>query len=394
MFGVDEMFFSRTDARGVILSGNAVFQRISGFGWTELENAPHKIVRHPDMPKAVFWVLWDRLKKGLPVGAYVKNRTKTGGFYWVYAFATPFEDGYLSIRIRPSSELFDTVQGIYGALLEAETTESLSPEQSAARLMGWLADAGFRDYTAFMAYSANAELGARSAQLSRPDQVAFHGNCRNILDTATSTLHEAASVMNFLRNIRSFPINLTVQAMRLNGNDDVYGKIFGVVSSDYARICRKIEAKITGFLEGSIRMADRVCMGGFMLCAAHVQSEMATTFERECKPDDGMDDEIRRLSDQATAYVGQTRQALDEIETEAAEFYSYCTELIGLAGALDAARAIGMIEACRLDRRGVTLRKMMSEATAYQTEIADHLAKLQSLSSAVGDQTRRLSEAA
>jgi aerotaxis receptor len=56
-FEIDELFFSRTDTRGIILSGNGVFQRVSKFSWNELINKPHKIIRHPDMPKAVFFLL-------------------------------------------------------------------------------------------------------------------------------------------------------------------------------------------------------------------------------------------------------------------------------------------------------------------------------------------------
>jgi len=77
-FAIEELFYSRTDQSGIILSGNSVFQRVSIYGWNELSGRPHKIVRHPDMPRAVFFLLWDTIKKGQPVGAYVKNRAKDG----------------------------------------------------------------------------------------------------------------------------------------------------------------------------------------------------------------------------------------------------------------------------------------------------------------------------
>ena len=88
-FGLGEVFFSRTDQRGVIKTGNYVFKRVSNYEWEELIGAPHKIIRHPDMPKAVFWLLWDAIAKGKPVGAYVKNRAKDGLHYWVYACVVP-----------------------------------------------------------------------------------------------------------------------------------------------------------------------------------------------------------------------------------------------------------------------------------------------------------------
>ena len=54
-FGFDELFFSRTSKSGIILSGNAVFQRVSHYSWDELIDKPHNIIRHPDMPRGVFW---------------------------------------------------------------------------------------------------------------------------------------------------------------------------------------------------------------------------------------------------------------------------------------------------------------------------------------------------
>ncbi len=77
-FELKDLFFSRTDERGVIIHGNGVFRKISGYMWEELKGAPHKLVRHPDMPKGVFQLYWDKLKAGDYVAAYVKNKSKDG----------------------------------------------------------------------------------------------------------------------------------------------------------------------------------------------------------------------------------------------------------------------------------------------------------------------------
>lgn len=73
LFRIDELFFSRTDSRGRIVAGNHVFQRVSGFDWAEMMGEPHNIVRHPDMPRAVFHILWERIREGLPTATYVLN---------------------------------------------------------------------------------------------------------------------------------------------------------------------------------------------------------------------------------------------------------------------------------------------------------------------------------
>ena len=71
-FLIDEMFFSTTDKKGIIRSGNAVFARVSGYPMAELVGQPHNIIRHPDMPRVVFRLLWDFLGRNLPVVALVK----------------------------------------------------------------------------------------------------------------------------------------------------------------------------------------------------------------------------------------------------------------------------------------------------------------------------------
>ena len=72
-FGIGEMFYSRTDPRGVILAGNAVFQRVSGYPWTELIGAPHRVIRNPVTPRAVFRILWTAIESGEPAVAYPRT---------------------------------------------------------------------------------------------------------------------------------------------------------------------------------------------------------------------------------------------------------------------------------------------------------------------------------
>lgn len=109
-----DLFFSMTDHRGVITMGNSVFCRISGYTMDELLGQPHNIIRHDDMPRAVFYLLWDRLHRGEIVAAYVKNRAKNGDFYWVMALVGQCPAGYLSIRIKPLvPDLHATVMDVY-----------------------------------------------------------------------------------------------------------------------------------------------------------------------------------------------------------------------------------------------------------------------------------------
>ncbi len=99
----DELIISRTDLKGIITYVNETFAEISGYTSAELVGKPHNIIRHPDMPSAVFQTLWQTLKEGKKWGGYVKNMRSDTGFYWVYAeISGVFKEGelieYKSIR--------------------------------------------------------------------------------------------------------------------------------------------------------------------------------------------------------------------------------------------------------------------------------------------------------
>ncbi|MCJ7765971.1 MAG: PAS domain-containing protein, partial [Thiovulaceae bacterium] len=79
---------SRTDTKGNIEFGNDYFFEISGYSREELMGKPHNTIRHPDMPRVIFKMMWDRLKQGKNIFALVKNLAKDGRYYWV---TTKFE---------------------------------------------------------------------------------------------------------------------------------------------------------------------------------------------------------------------------------------------------------------------------------------------------------------
>lgn len=173
-FELDELFFSTTDDKGLIKSGNDIFARVSKYPVDEIIGKPHSLVRHPDMPRCVFKLLWEKLHAGRPIAAYVKNLASDGSYYWVVALATPIPGGYLSVRLKPSSAYFQVVQAIYPELraLEKETGDRGEARRegmllSEQRLNQVLQEEGFSDYDAFMRTFLREELKSRDALLSR-----------------------------------------------------------------------------------------------------------------------------------------------------------------------------------------------------------------------------------
>ncbi len=122
----DDFIVSKTDLKGRIIYGNKMFIKISGYSESELLGAPHSILRHPDMPKIVFKLLWDRIQNKKEIFAYVKNLCKDGGYYWVLAnvTATIAPDGstrdYHSVRRKPSDQAMQMIPPLYSKLLAAE----------------------------------------------------------------------------------------------------------------------------------------------------------------------------------------------------------------------------------------------------------------------------------
>ncbi|KAB7890893.1 PAS domain-containing protein [Poseidonibacter ostreae] len=112
---------SETDSKGIIKFANEEFCNVAGYSLEELINQPHNMVRHKDMPKAAFEDLWKTVKSGNVWQGYVKNATKQGGFYWVFATVYPYKDAnkndcYISCRRKPSREDIQKAEELYSTM--------------------------------------------------------------------------------------------------------------------------------------------------------------------------------------------------------------------------------------------------------------------------------------
>ncbi len=122
----NDFLVSKTDLKGRITYCNQSFMKTAGYTEAELLGKPHNIVRHPDMPRIIFKLLWDRIQSNQEIFAYVKNKTKNGGFYWVYANVTASVNdsgdtiGYYSVRRKVNENALPLVENLYGKLLKEE----------------------------------------------------------------------------------------------------------------------------------------------------------------------------------------------------------------------------------------------------------------------------------
>ncbi|MFA6189314.1 MAG: PAS domain-containing protein [Sulfuricurvum sp.] len=136
-FEENDFIVSKTDLSGKITYGNSLFITMSGYEELELINQPHKILRHPEMPSIIFKLLWSRIKEGKEIFAYVKNKTKNGDYYWVFAHVTPSFDSnrkisnYHSVRRKPTQKALEFIKPFYSTLLQKEKNGGISASESA-----------------------------------------------------------------------------------------------------------------------------------------------------------------------------------------------------------------------------------------------------------------------
>ncbi|MBT3280268.1 MAG: PAS domain-containing protein [Campylobacteraceae bacterium] len=138
---------SETDEKGRITFCNDYFIEICGYSKEELIGSPHNIIRHPDMPKVVFKLLWETIKQGKNINAVVKNRAKDGRYYWIF---TEFESrrdvdtneiiGYTASRKTISKHIIEVIANLYSKLLVIEETQGI--EESEKYLIEFLREQG------------------------------------------------------------------------------------------------------------------------------------------------------------------------------------------------------------------------------------------------------------
>jgi len=123
----DDLIISKTDTEGVIKYANTTMLRITDSKLEDLVGQSHNISRHPDMPRAIFKIMWNTIENGKDFHGFIKNLTKDGSFYWTYAFVTPdFSkngtiNGYHSERRAPNPKAIVEIACIYQQLRAKES---------------------------------------------------------------------------------------------------------------------------------------------------------------------------------------------------------------------------------------------------------------------------------
>jgi len=312
-----DILVSRTDERGVIRSANAAFQRVSGYPWEELRNAPHKLVRHPETPKGVFWQIWKTLQEGEPIGAFFKNKDLNGESYWVFAVATPLQDGFFSCQMMPSGEMFDTVKSLYAEMLALEAKDECTPEQSADFLLERLKERGYDTYRAFMSAAIADQTTLRNKTLKRPPEkcVLHLMECQKHWEVLKEEMN---NTINSFQIFEKLPVNMRIQAAQLGTE----GIPLSIIAGNFGKMTDSIEALANQFLEGGLGLEMKIQSGKLLIGVERVQTEVAEISAKEKADFEGIDfaEEARFMRDQNDHYRAIAQKSLNEVLLQIDDF--------------------------------------------------------------------------
>jgi PAS domain S-box-containing protein len=389
-FGVHEIFFSITEHDSTILSGNEVFVQISGYTKEELTGRYHNLVRHPDMPRILFKTLWEYLQAEKPIVAYVKNRTKEGDYYWVLAAVFPLEERYVSIRIKPTTELFDRIQELYPLLLDAETHGGV--ERSEALLLTALAQQGYDDYTQFMSDALLSELRQRRLLLGASTQeraltsadTLFNRHLHTIRSLARSLIgtydlyfdkintfleikstFEAKSLL--LRHVARDVVLLSLNASVASYKVENGGETFGILARDVRTNAKENDDLIARIDTLVHTLSDSLNTLIFSVSGIRLQSEVLSYFINEllCEHCNTEHHEIEENMDTLialiTEYSDNTATLQREIAGQVQEMLKHLDQLEKQIMYLGYIQVYGIIEAAGSHNETVSFEGIFSE---------------------------------
>ncbi|MEA3522431.1 MAG: PAS domain-containing protein [Campylobacterota bacterium] len=133
--GEDDFIISKTDTKGKIIYCNEIFAKMAGYPPADLIGANHNLIRHPDMPRIAFKHAWDLIQNKKEFFGFVKNLSKDGSYYWVFATITADLDNfgkiisYTSVRRKPPQSAIDTIKPIYKLLIDAEKNGGINASE-------------------------------------------------------------------------------------------------------------------------------------------------------------------------------------------------------------------------------------------------------------------------
>jgi len=160
VLNINDFIVSKTDTKGKIIYCNEIFADMAGYPASSIVGANHNLIRHPDMPKLAFKLVWDLIQNKDEFFGFVKNLRADGSYYWVFAYITADLDvngnitSYTSVRRKMPQSAIDIITPIYKQLLDAERSGGVEASQKILNELLDKHDLGYREFI------INLQLGA------------------------------------------------------------------------------------------------------------------------------------------------------------------------------------------------------------------------------------------
>lgn len=354
--GLEDLFFSTTDNRGVIQLSNDIFVQLSRYDRHQLVGAPHNIIRHPDMPAGVFRAMWEYLDAGKPFAGYVQNLAQDGSSYRVYALITALPDGsgYLSVRQRPvvdetanvAWDLYDEIREAEAENFDAGANKREVAAYGQAQLLEQLAAAGYNSFEAYQNEVLPAEVTTR-LQLSkgiaqRPSALGTWADCLQ----GTQQVHYTLEQWNTeLERTLSTMQGLTATQERLQATMD---------HAERTRAMMQEHANNPAMLFFSFKLG--------------VWVSMRSVLDRQVAA-------LQTALTQLVQHTGQARFLAAAARLQTVVLAQYCAELIDGAETEESLQAVTLLQAC-IDQQVQQVLTTSQQRDALADQI---LAKVRSL---------------
>ncbi|MDP3265451.1 MAG: PAS domain-containing protein [Sulfuricurvum sp.] len=420
-FDSNELFFSITDKQSTILSSNSVFVRISGYQKEELIGHYHNVIRHPDMPKVIFKTLWDYLQADKPIVAYVKNRAKDGGYYWVLAAVFPLNDSYVSIRIKPSTKIFSAVKEVYFKLLMVESQEGV--DASALRISTLLRDLGYADYDHFMSDALLQELQGRqeiifgtchskqdvdSSSTLLQNLKSVHSYSQALMDEYDHWFEKIAmfnsiksmfeekglSLRHLARDIVLLSLNASVSSHKIAHG----GETFGILARDIHSNAKDNDVLINDIHEIVNKVSNSLSTIVLAIASMRLQIEMVTNFIEEvsCKKSDmplsEMSGNVCDLIALIVAYSTKTNALQNTLDMQINESLVHLDQLEKQMMYLGYIQVYGFIEAAASEGESVRFKVIFSQLKTLVMQTSQEIDVMQKSGKRFYSENRRLME--
>lgn len=380
-----DIFFSRTDGRGIIQAGNGVFQRVSEHPWAELIGASHMKLPHPDMPEGFFRLFRERLAAGKIMAGYVKHESASGLQYWVYTIATPLQDGgFLSVRVKPSGRHFAPVAAAYAQLRKREQEEGLGKRESARELEARIVEMGHESYAEFIASSLAEELFCRDEARGLPKNARAEQFAQAARAVREAMVHTGALCETF-DAIEAVPHNMRILASRLEAS----GGPIAAISTNYGAMSKEISEWVTQFAKGEgsafAKLGKALSEARTLSATARVMQEVRARFEEEPEEDSPVNraEERRQLEAVADHFRGEADKCLATVEREAVVFSRAVSEMKRMIAGLSTTRMMCKIESARLPERNESLMAIIDQLDGFQSRLEERLDRIATITATV-----------